>query len=68
VTWLLTHAAIGRSAYAATSARVDRGGRRPGDEPQVLPAVVGTGFGTRTIETGQMVRVDGSKGTVTIID
>jgi pyruvate,water dikinase len=33
-----------------------------------LPAVVGTGFGTKTIKTGQMVRVDGNKGTVTIID
>ncbi|MGE3449654.1 MAG: PEP-utilizing enzyme [Microbacteriaceae bacterium] len=33
-----------------------------------LPAVVGTGFGTTTIKTGQMVRVDGSKGVVTILD
>ncbi|MDX6731007.1 MAG: pyruvate, water dikinase [Baekduia sp.] len=33
-----------------------------------LPAVVGTGFGTKTIKTGQIVRVDGSKGTVTIIE
>ena len=33
-----------------------------------LPAVVGTGFGTKTIKTGQIVRVDGSKGTVTIVD
>lgn len=32
-----------------------------------LPAVVGTGFGTQTIKTGQRVRVDGSKGTVTIL-
>jgi pyruvate,water dikinase len=32
-----------------------------------LPAVVGTGFGTKTIKTGQIVRVDGNKGTVTII-
>jgi pyruvate, water dikinase len=32
-----------------------------------LPAVVGTGFGTKTITTGQIVRVDGNKGTVTII-
>jgi pyruvate,water dikinase len=32
-----------------------------------LPAVVGTGFGTKTIKTGQIVRVDGGKGTVTII-
>jgi pyruvate,water dikinase len=33
-----------------------------------LPAVVGTGFGTKTIKTGQIVRVDGGKGTVTIIE
>jgi pyruvate,water dikinase len=33
-----------------------------------LPAVVGTGFGTKTIKTGQIVRVDGNKGTVTIIE
>jgi pyruvate,water dikinase len=33
-----------------------------------LPAVVGTGFGTKTIKTGQIVRVDGNKGTVTILD
>jgi pyruvate,water dikinase len=33
-----------------------------------LPAVVGTGFGTKTIKTGQIVRVDGNKGTVTIVD
>lgn len=33
-----------------------------------LPAVVGTGFGTTTIKTGQRVRVDGSKGIVTILD
>ena len=33
-----------------------------------LPAVVGTGFGTRQIETGQRVRVDGNEGTVTVID
>lgn len=32
-----------------------------------LPAVVGTGFGTQTIKTGQRVRVDGSAGTVTIL-
>ena len=33
-----------------------------------LPAVVGTGFGTQTIKTGQRVRVDGAKGTVTVLD
>ncbi len=33
-----------------------------------LPAVTGTGFATSTITTGQMIRVDGSSGTVTILD
>jgi pyruvate,water dikinase len=33
-----------------------------------LPAVVGTGFGTKRIQTGQRVRVDGTNGVVTIID
>jgi pyruvate,water dikinase len=33
-----------------------------------LPAVVGTGFGTSTIRTGQRVRVDGGKGIVTLLD
>jgi pyruvate, water dikinase len=33
-----------------------------------LPAVVGTGFGTKRIKTGQKVRVDGTSGTVTILD
>ena len=33
-----------------------------------LPAVTGTAFGTRTIKTGQRVRVDGNAGTVTVID
>ncbi len=33
-----------------------------------LPAVVGTGFGTQTIKTGQRVRVDGTAGTVTILN
>jgi len=33
-----------------------------------LPAVTGTGFATTTIRTGQRVRVDGSSGTVTILD
>jgi pyruvate,water dikinase len=32
-----------------------------------LPAVVGTGFGTKRIQTGQLVRVDGDSGTVTIL-
>ena len=33
-----------------------------------LPAVVGTGRATAEIETGQMIRVDGSNGVVTILD
>ncbi|MGI9606508.1 MAG: PEP-utilizing enzyme [Acidimicrobiales bacterium] len=33
-----------------------------------VPAVTGTGFGTSQIETGQMIRVDGSAGTVTIVE
>jgi pyruvate,water dikinase len=33
-----------------------------------LPAVVGTGFGTSSIKTGQLIRVDGNAGTVTILD
>jgi pyruvate,water dikinase len=33
-----------------------------------LPAVVGTGFGTKRIRTGQRVRVDGEAGTVTLLD
>ena len=33
-----------------------------------VPAVTGTGFGTDRIQTGQMIRVDGSAGTVTILD
>jgi pyruvate,water dikinase len=33
-----------------------------------LPAVVGTGFGTKRIQTGQRVRVDGNNGVVSIID
>jgi len=33
-----------------------------------LPAVTGTGFATSTITTGQMIRVDGSNGTVTVLD
>jgi pyruvate,water dikinase len=33
-----------------------------------LPAVVGTGRATSQIRTGQMIRVDGSAGVVTILD
>lgn len=33
-----------------------------------LPAVTGTGFASAQIETGMKVRVDGNKGTVTVID
>ncbi|MEV4900990.1 PEP-utilizing enzyme [Citricoccus sp. NPDC055426] len=33
-----------------------------------LPAVVGVGFGTSNITTGQLIRVDGNAGTVTILD
>jgi pyruvate,water dikinase len=33
-----------------------------------LPAVTGTGSATAAIKTGQRVRVDGSNGTVTILD
>jgi pyruvate, water dikinase len=33
-----------------------------------LPAVVGTGFGTKAIRTGQLIRVDGDNGVVTILD
>ena len=33
-----------------------------------LPAVTGTAFGTKTIKTGQMLRVDGNTGKVTVID
>jgi pyruvate, water dikinase len=32
-----------------------------------LPAVVGTGYATRNIKTGQRVRVDGTAGTVTVL-
>lgn len=32
-----------------------------------LPAVVGTGYATRNIKTGQKVRVDGTAGTVTML-
>jgi len=33
-----------------------------------LPAVTGTGFATSSIRTGQRIRVDGSNGTVTLLD
>jgi pyruvate,water dikinase len=33
-----------------------------------MPAVVGTGFGTTRITTGQRVRIDGNKGTVELLD
>jgi pyruvate,water dikinase len=33
-----------------------------------LPAVVGTGYGTQTIKTGQMIEVDGDTGIVRILD
>jgi pyruvate, water dikinase len=33
-----------------------------------LPAVTGTAFGTKTIKTGQRLRVDGNTGRVTILD
>ncbi len=33
-----------------------------------LPAVTGTAFGTKTIKTGQRLRVDGNTGKVTILD
>lgn len=33
-----------------------------------LPAVVGTGYGTQVITTGQMVEVDGDRGTVRIVE
>ncbi len=32
-----------------------------------LPAVVGTGFATQVIKTGERVRVDGNRGTVTVV-
>jgi pyruvate,water dikinase len=33
-----------------------------------IPAVVGTGAATRRLRTGQMVTVDGTAGTVEIVD
>jgi pyruvate,water dikinase len=32
-----------------------------------LPAVTGTAFGTEIIKTGQLIRVDGNTGTVTVL-
>lgn len=33
-----------------------------------LPAVVGTGFGTKNVKNGQMLRVDGTNGAVTVLN
>ena len=33
-----------------------------------IPAVVGTGFATSRLQTGQRVRIDGKEGTVTVLD
>jgi pyruvate, water dikinase len=33
-----------------------------------LPAITGTAFGTKTIKTGQRIRVDGNTGKVTLLD
>jgi pyruvate,water dikinase len=33
-----------------------------------LPAVTGTAFGTKNLQSGQRIRVDGNAGTVTILD
>ena len=33
-----------------------------------IPAVTGTGFATRDIKTGDLIRVDGSAGTITILN
>ena len=33
-----------------------------------LPAVIGTGYGTKLIKTGQKLRVDGNSGTVTLLN
>ena len=40
----------------------------PGFNERRLPAVVGTGTATSRIRTGQMLRVDGTSGVVTIVD
>ena len=33
-----------------------------------LPAVVGTGFATQRVKTGQLIEVDGNEGTVRIVE
>jgi pyruvate,water dikinase len=33
-----------------------------------LPAVVGTGFATTTIRTGQLIEVDGNSGVVRVLE
>ncbi|MFH0822313.1 MAG: PEP-utilizing enzyme, partial [Pseudomonadota bacterium] len=33
-----------------------------------LPAIVGTGSATSRLKTGQMVRIDGSRGEIDILD
>jgi pyruvate,water dikinase len=33
-----------------------------------MPAVTGTAFATRDIKTGQRIRVDGTAGTVTMLE
>jgi pyruvate,water dikinase len=33
-----------------------------------LPAVTGTAFGTKNIKTGQLIRVDGNTGKVTVVE
>jgi pyruvate, water dikinase len=33
-----------------------------------LPAVTGTAYGTKNIKTGQLLRVDGNTGHVTLLD
>jgi len=33
-----------------------------------VPAVTGTGFATTNLSTGQRIRVDGTNGTVTVLD
>ncbi len=33
-----------------------------------LPAVVGTGFATQRVKTGQLIEVDGNEGTVRVLE
>ena len=33
-----------------------------------IPAVMGTGVATQRIENGEMIRIDGDNGTVTLVD